>query len=326
MKSRRLGDFQTQIVLMPRDKLDDRKQVAQSVRYLGQGSLGSTYKGELSINNDIIDVVFKSRDKLSEMDAWEAILADEEAFKRVSPHENIIKCFGSRRDKQHPDIYYMVMEYMPLSLRESLEGEKKPNTYKELLEILQGIARGLVHLHSKSIYHHALKPENILLSRNMVPKLADFGASRIKLWQTKCPPSRQTLGYKSPEELLDSWMPKHKEINIADNQSSDIFSFGVLMWECTTGICSGEPNDKDETVEWGGVIPMKVKCNCPEELRNLIEKCLRFDAAAMCNKEFGRPTSLEILKEVTNILQTCKWVEDPIVWQKKQKHKHTSVS
>lgn len=314
-----LGNSQSPFMLMTRDRLNDGGEVVRSGQCLGQGSLGSVYKGELSVKKDLQEVAIKFTHNLSKDDAVQALISEKEAFKMLPPHENIIKCLGSRMDDQYPGLCYVVLEYMPLNLKSVLEHKHKLNTYRDLLQVLQGIARGMVHLHTRNIYHHDLKPENVLLSQSMIPKLTDFGASSIRRWQTSCSSYRRTLGYMAPEDKLSSWIPNHAEMDgKIRHQSGDIFSFGVLMWECTTGGSTEEPGDGDASVKWGGLIPMEVMCNCPEELRSLIEECLRFDASVLSTKEFGRPSSLEILQKLTYMQKTCMWVDDQLVWKKQQ--------
>uniref|UniRef100_A0ACD5Z3S9 Uncharacterized protein n=1 Tax=Avena sativa TaxID=4498 RepID=A0ACD5Z3S9_AVESA len=95
--------------------------------------------------------------------------------------------------------------------------------------IIEGIGYGLCHLHEqndKPIIHLDLKPANILLDDNLVPKITDFGLSRLGQLQTICTSSCVgTFGYMAPELLYGGTI----------TSKLDIFSFGVIIMEIITG-------------------------------------------------------------------------------------------
>uniref|UniRef100_R7W786 non-specific serine/threonine protein kinase n=1 Tax=Aegilops tauschii TaxID=37682 RepID=R7W786_AEGTA len=97
-------------------------------------------------------------------------------------------------------------------------------------EIIKGICEGLKYLHEgfkEPIYHMDLKPDNILLDENMMPKLADFGLS--KLYDGEQSMITQiltgTIGYLPPEYLFEHIVSK----------KLDIFSLGVVVTKIITG-------------------------------------------------------------------------------------------
>ncbi|KAG2640775.1 hypothetical protein PVAP13_2KG118348 [Panicum virgatum] len=95
--------------------------------------------------------------------------------------------------------------------------------------IMEGICRGLDFLHEEcKLTHMDLKPENILLDGNMVPKITDFGLSRLKdaeKSQIVTQTLTGTLGYMPPEYLLQGQI----------SHQTDIYSLGVIMCEIITG-------------------------------------------------------------------------------------------
>jgi serine/threonine protein kinase len=99
-------------------------------------------------------------------------------------------------------------------------------------KIIKGISLGLCYLHEQKqngpIIHLDLKPSNILLDDNMIPKIADFGISRLFGPNTTRKITQNvlgTIGYMAPEYL------EKGEIS----SKADIFSLGILILEVVTG-------------------------------------------------------------------------------------------
>ncbi|VAH85973.1 unnamed protein product [Triticum turgidum subsp. durum] len=159
-------------------------------------------------------------------------------------HHNIVRLVAYCYETQHQPMQYMgrtffaertyralCFEYMQNgSLEKHLSDEGDGLDWHTRYKIIKGVWKGLKHLHEgfdKPIYHLDLKPGNILLDKNMVPKLADFGLS--KLFSDKQTMITQTpigtIGYV-PMEFLHG--------NIVSNKF-DIFSLGVVMIKIIAG-------------------------------------------------------------------------------------------
>ncbi|CAH1448384.1 unnamed protein product [Lactuca virosa] len=104
-------------------------------------------------------------------------------------------------------------------------------SWKIRLEIICGIARGILYLHQDSrfkVIHRDLKASNILLDRQMNPKISDFGMARIFWGDQNVAKTKKvvgTYGYMSPEYAMDGHF----------STKSDVFSFGVLVLEIVSG-------------------------------------------------------------------------------------------
>ncbi|XP_012570588.1 cysteine-rich receptor-like protein kinase 43 isoform X2 [Cicer arietinum] len=145
-------------------------------------------------------------------------------------HRNVVNLFGyciHGREK------LLVYEYVP---RESLDkflfrsNKREELDWKRRLDIINGVARGLLYLHEDShncIIHRDIKAANILLDEKWVPKIADFGLARLFPEDETHVNTRVagTHGYMAPEYLM------HGHLSV----KADVYSYGVLVLELITG-------------------------------------------------------------------------------------------
>ncbi|KAK0600580.1 hypothetical protein LWI29_016285 [Acer saccharum] len=193
---------------------------------LGEGGFGPVYKGTLMEGQEI---AIKRLSKCSGQGIDE--FKNEVILIAKLQHRNLVRLLGccTQRDER-----MLIYEYMP---NKSLDYFIFDKTRRELLdwskrvEIIGGIARGLLYLHQDSrlrIIHRDLKASNVLLDNEMNPKISDFGlAKTFRGDQTKGETKRVvgTYGYMSPEYAIDGVF----------SIKSDIFSFGVLVLEMVSG-------------------------------------------------------------------------------------------
>ena len=93
-------------------------------------------------------------------------------------------------------------------------------------KIICGIASGMACVHSKGIIHRDLKPGNVLIDENHLPRICDFGSSRLLSTDSTPTMSGTTRAYAAPEIYDDDFEYSTK---------MDVYSFGVMLYEIATG-------------------------------------------------------------------------------------------
>mmetsp|Transcript_15477 Transcript_15477/g.39440 ORF Transcript_15477/g.39440 Transcript_15477/m.39440 type:complete len:1066 (-) Transcript_15477:804-4001(-) len=192
----------------------------------------------------------------------EAFKREVDVLSRVK-HPNIVKLHGACMCP--PNNVFIVMELMKCSLRDKLDRTGKMS-YPDILQLGNQIASALAYLHP-TIVHRDLKPQNILIDSDGSAKVCDFGISRFKqstyLHTTR---GNGTPAYMSPECFGSEKI----------SEKADVFSLGMILWECWTG----ETPWKEVTIPFQVVMLVGVEKrrpelpeNCPKQLASLIQKC-----------------------------------------------------
>ncbi|WOH04251.1 hypothetical protein DCAR_0623660 [Daucus carota subsp. sativus] len=193
---------------------------------LGQGGFGPVFKGILQ---DGQEIAVKCLSETSKQGTNEFV--NEVKCIAKLQHRNLVRLLGycvQGEDKM------LVYEYMPnksLDLHIFDETQSMFLDWPRRFHIIDGIARGLLYLHQDSqlrIIHRDLKASNILLDKDMNPKISDFGLARsFRENETGANTDRVvgTYGYMSPEYAIDGLF----------SVKSDVFGFGVLVLEIVSG-------------------------------------------------------------------------------------------
>ncbi|PON62127.1 Serine/threonine protein kinase [Trema orientale] len=193
---------------------------------LGQGGFGPVYKGTL-VNGQEIAVK-----RLSERSGQgqEEFKTEVILISKVQ-HRNLVRLLGCCIKGEEKILIYEYLANKSLDTFLFDETKRFSLDWRMRVNIIEGIAQGLLYLHKYSrlkIIHRDLKISNILLDNNMSPKISDFGTAKIfGDNESRANTNRivGTYGYMSPEYAMDGLF----------SVKSDVFSFGVMMLEIISG-------------------------------------------------------------------------------------------
>ncbi|XP_062909672.1 fibroblast growth factor receptor 4-like [Mobula hypostoma] len=277
---------------------------------LGEGCFGQVVKAEAyGINKDEPDKPVTVAVKSLKDDATEKDLADliseMEMMKMMDKHKNIINLLGACTQD---GLLYVIVEYATKgNLREYLRARRPPGmdynfhvtkvpeeqlTFKDLVSSAYQVARGMEYLASKKCIHRDLAARNVLVTEDNVMKIADFGLARgvnnIDYYK-KTTNGRLPVKWMAPEALFDR----------VYTHQSDVWSFGVLMWEIFT--LGGSPYPGIPVEELFKLLKeghrMDKPSNCTHELYLLMRECWHAVASQ-------RPTFKQLVAELDKVLSS----------------------
>ncbi|KAF3519793.1 hypothetical protein DY000_02063145 [Brassica cretica] len=193
---------------------------------IGQGGFGTVYKGILL---DGQEIAVKRLSKTS-VQGTDEFMNEVTLIARLQ-HINLVQILGCCIEADEKMLIYEYLENLSLDSYLFGKTQRSKLNWKERFDITNGVARGLLYLHQDSrfrIIHRDLKVSNILLDKNMIPKISDFGMARIfPRDETEANTMKVvgTYGYMSPEYAMNGIF----------SEKSDVFSFGVIVLEIVTG-------------------------------------------------------------------------------------------
>jgi serine/threonine protein kinase len=185
---------------------------------------------------------------------------------------NIVSIYDLRSDN---DQYFIVMEYVNGKNISDIIRLKGAFPIPQSVYILKQILTAVGHAHKSGIIHRDLKPNNIMLTKENMVKITDFGLAKIQsdIINTMTVSGGGTLYYMPPEQV--------KDFSQTDKRS-DIYSIGMTLFEMVTGKVPFENIDSDfdirETIVHKELNkPSLYKPDIPKELENIILKAIAKD-------------------------------------------------
>lgn len=261
------------------------------IKMIGRGSSASVFKcRHLTLGNLLVAVkIFPEMGSMTPLEIKR--LSREIIAAHVIDHPNVTRFYDCIRDGNFVTI---VSEFIEGG---TLDDFKKANplSIPTCISLLTQVASGLQAIHSAGIIHRDLKPANILVGKDNIARITDFGIVSLKqrenkyyldsthsgtTLQNEIDPLKTNQGrlvgtpyYLSPEYL---------DKNIVD-EKLDIYAFGMIGYELIT---KEMPFNSDNLFDLirsklfnDPVEPIDIVNNCPPELNNLVMRCLQRDPA-----------------------------------------------
>ncbi|KAG5448316.1 Fibroblast growth factor receptor 1 [Clonorchis sinensis] len=277
-------------------------------RKLGQGAFGVVYYGRLDLSrlrNSLMERfpanLIRPEKLKGNYNLWEVavkrlrsdfveqelidLVREMEMMKLLGSHPHLIRFYGACTQSWP---FQVVVEYAPHgNLRDFLRARRPPKSTSELNRLMKlphptlnrrnlldyglQVARGMEYLSLRSVVHRDLAARNVLVGEQFVVKIADFGLTRtVSDYYRKTTSGRLPIKWMSPESLFDRTY----------TTKSDVWSFGVLLWEIFAL----------------GAVPYP--SIAPERLPSMLNQGHRNDCPKLANKE------------IYEIMKWC-WTENP---------------
>ncbi len=177
---------------------------------------------------------------------------------------------------------YLVTEFVDGGTIEEWVRNSKP-TWRQTVEVLLGVADGIACAHEAGILHRDIKPANILVTKSGYAKLADFGLAKLIQPVGEDLTSALTAGHTMPGVVIGTiaYMSPEQASGRPVDARSDIFSFGVVLYEMIAGRRAFEgTTDLERLLAVIHAQPQSLSELCPEVpagLRAAIERALKKD-------------------------------------------------
>jgi serine/threonine protein kinase/Flp pilus assembly protein TadD len=199
---------------------------------LGEGGMGAVYRAEdLTLGREVA-LKFLSRGAIFDPEARRRLVKEAQAASRLN-HPNIATIYELNVTDAVP---FIVMELVPgRTLKEKLRLSSLSSA--ELLTTMRQIAEGLHEAHRAGVCHLDIKPGNIMLDARSRVKILDFGLAQMSRGEAASGGSEDALTETAADEVAGTvpYMSPEQLRGASPGEASDIFSFGVVLYECLSG-------------------------------------------------------------------------------------------
>lgn len=295
---------------------------------LGEGGMGEVYKAQDTKLDRFVALKFLPS-KLTATEDEKSRFIQEAKTASAMNHPNVCTIYSIEEyeNKENEKQLFIAMEFVD---GKTLSDKKKTLSDKQKLEISAQVAEGLAAAHDKGIVHRDIKPDNIMIRKDGIVQIMDFGLAKLyssgnvsRL--TKAGTTLGTMGYMSPEQIQGQDV----------DHRTDIFSLGVVIYELFAGQSPFKGMHEAalvyEIVNTDVPPITEEKPEFDPELDKLILECLEKDPPDRCQSAAELARNLRRLKRVSTGSRTASRIQQavPVAKDRKQeikKWKMTSIA
>ena len=191
------------------------------LEHVGIGGMSYVYKALDTKTGQIVAIKILKEELQNDEEFIKKFKDEAIASKKIN-HKNVVNNYDI---VDEDNLHYIVLEYIEGETLNKYIKKKGRLSNEEVVNISKQISEGLEAAHLKGIIHRDIKPQNIIIDKNYVVKITDFGIARAITSTTKNISVIGTVHYISPEQIR----------NESVDYRSDIYSLGCTMYEMITG-------------------------------------------------------------------------------------------
>ncbi len=276
---------------------------------LGEGGMGEVFKAQDTKLDRFVALKFLPSNVVSSEEEKARFIQEAKAASSMN-HPNVCTIYDIQEHEGPSSVQgaaagkqlFIVMEYIDGS---TLRDTKQTLSEKRILDIAIQVAEGLGAAHEKGIVHRDIKPENIMIRKDGIAQIMDFGLAKLYTSSnvsrlTKAGTTMGTMGYMSPEQVQ----------GLDLDHRSDIFSLGVVLYE----LLAGESPFKGmhETAIMYEIVNVEappiatVKTDIDPQLDGLILECLEKEKDERCQSAKELAKNLRKIKRVSTGSRTSR--------------------
>jgi len=252
---------------------------------IGQGGMGEVFRCT-RISDQVPVAVKILTPQMAAVPDYVRRFGREAAAMAQLEHPGIVRLLGRGKAGQH---VYIAMELIDgESLRLWAHRNRPPA--RQLAALLAQVAHALAYAHARAVVHRDLKPDNVLVTKNLHTKVLDFGLAGLHAEGAQCLTQSNvamgTANYMAPEQRKNAKRADHK---------ADIYSFGVMTYELLTA----------ELPVGKFAPPSKLVPGLDARWDPLVERCLESNPAARPHSALELAHALEALAGIARTLQVA---------------------
>ena len=293
---------------------------------LGEGGMGDVYLAQDTKLDRKVAIKFLSQHLLSDEHARKRLVREAQTAAKLD-HANICSIYEVGEENGHS---FIVMQYVEGETLE-LRLKRKPLTPSESIQIASQVADGMAEAHAHGIIHRDIKPSNIIITPRQQAKIMDFGLAKFSNPAVvgTAPVNHEaetqsllttpgaivgTVPYMSPEQLKSQPL----------DARSDIFSFGVVLYEMLTGHQPFRSKSPAETIS--AILKEKPPTlshyapDLPQEFARIADKCLEKD------RNLRYQTAAEVRVDLERLKRNSESPQEVITAKPENTEKNTYVA